>query len=249
MLKVFSFLILFLLSSFFLFAKERKSPLLPQTGTPGQIEEKGESRKIYFEENVSLEWSGSQLVLQDGKAKVIRVDLSTSPEKLGAREGWGEKVVEQDLGGTSKKKAPLAYKNPKFREIRVPGGENPLKGAGMKPARVSEETTSEGGKIVTTDYPDKSKSVVSTSATLKEESSYNKKGELIWRNIEGEDHGIHFKKTQWEDGSLIREYSRPQGVVSVVFDVEKNNYTFSFLNPNREVIKEVVCMSGSCEES
>jgi hypothetical protein len=70
---------------------------------------------------------------------------------------------------------------------------------------------------------------------------------LIWRNLEGEEKGLKFKKTQWEEGSSSREYSKAQGTLSMVYDVQKGVFIFTFLNPKGEEVKEVDCQKGDCE--
>jgi|GEM_PF-3072542 len=243
--------IIFLFLAPLLSAKEalEEELVIPMGGVPGQIVEEGVSRKIFFENGISVEWKGLQLILRDQNLKQIdQVNLQDTSQKEAAKQALGTEVIEQDLGGALKKKAPLAYKNPLFREIKVPrGAEDPLKSSGMQPSKVSEQNTPEGGKEIVTEYPDGSKSVSYNSAQLKEESSFNKKGELVWRNIEGVDRGYKFKKTQWQDGSLIREFSTSDGILSVVFDADGRNQTFSFLRPNREIIKEESCQNGNCE--
>ncbi len=224
----------FICLSFSLSAKDEISDdlvFIPTGGVPGQILEEGPAKKIYFENGVFVEWSGQNLVLKDANAKaVLAVNLSSGVEKTSAREALGDQVMEQDLGGTLKKKAPLAYKNPVFRDIKVlRGSDDPLKSSGIQASQVNEKTTPEGGKEVITDYSDGSKGVVYTYAGLKEESSYNKKGDVVWMNLEGQDKGFKFKKTQWQDGSLIREFSTSDGILSVVYDVDGSTQTFSFL--------------------
>jgi hypothetical protein len=230
--------------------RKRETPLsLPAaSGLPGQIEQAGNLTRIYFEDGILVEWSGTRAVLKDAKNQSISVQFNAIPEKQTFREMMGEEVTEQDLGGSSKKKTPLAYKNPRFRNISLPQvREDPLKAAKMKPAKVKEEKMLDGGAMTTTEYPDGSRGVVYVSPSLKEESSFNKKGDLVWRNLEGEEKGLRFKKTQWEDGSTIREYANPQGILSVLFDQERKVTFFSFLNPERQAVKEVVCQTGECE--
>lgn len=245
------FLSLFLFSFFYgfrqLVAEEIVS--IPTGGVPGQILEEGINRKIYFENGIYVDWSGPNLSLRNSDLKeIFSVNLNTGVEKKSARESLGNQIEEQDLGGKLKKKAPLAYKNPVFRDIKVPrGSDDPLKSLGMQPSKVEEKNTPDGGKEVSTEYPDGSKGIVYTNAGFKEESSYNKKGDVIWMNIEGQEKGLKFRKTQWQDGSLIREYSSNEGVLSVVFDSDGSTQTFSFLKPDREVLKEATCQAGSCE--
>lgn len=246
-------LLIFILSIFssLSFSVESSSDdvfIVPPGGVPGQIDALGEVRQIYFPGDISVDWSGSRFVLKDQKQSSLIVNFEGAGEKTKARELLGESVEEQDLGGSLKKKAPLAFKNPKVRNILVPKGGNPLKELGMQPSKVVEGQA-DGGKVVNSDYPDGSKSMSYTSPNLKEENTYNRFGVLTWRNIEGEDKGVKFRKTQWEDGSTIQEYSRPQGTLSVVYDVDRDAYTYSFLNSNRELIKEIICQSGSCEEN
>lgn len=242
----------FICLSFSLFGKDEISDdvvLIPVGGVPGQILEEGPSKKIYFENGVFVEWSGQNLSLKDSNGKeVVGVNLSSGIEKTSARQSLGDEVVEQDLGGTLKKKAPLAYKNPVFRDIKVlRGSDDPLKSSGIQASQVNEKTTPEGGKEIITDYSDGSKGILYTYAGLKEESSYNKKGDVVWLNLEGQDKGFKFKKTQWQDGSLIREFSTADGILSVVYDVDGSTQTFSFLKPDRSILKEATCQQGLCE--
>lgn len=240
----------FLLNSFLALPLKADDFVLPPTGgVPGQILEEGVLKKIYFENGVWVEWSGQNLTMKDANAKaILSVNLSSGIEKNSARENLGEEVVEQDLGGTLKKKAPLAYKNPVFRDIKVlRGSDDPLKSSGIQVSQVNEKVTPEGGKEVTTLYADASKNVVYTFAALKEESSYDKKGDIIWVNLEGQDKGLKFKKTQWQDGSLIREFSTSDGILSVVYDVAGSTQSFSFLKPDRSILKEATCQQGICE--
>ncbi len=241
-------LFLLLFPSTFLFSKE--DPLMiSEGGVPGQVEVSGENFKIYFEYDLSVEGTGNRVTLKDGsKNTVLSLDLSSTPEKATARQLWGEAVGEQDLGGKSKKKAPLAYKNPKFRSITLPhGDEKSLKNEGASPSKTSQEKTPEGGTITTLDYADGSKTVSYQLKNFKEETNYDQEGRLISRTLAGETQGIAFKKTQWEDGSLIREFSKPQGIIIEVFDQQKNVYTFSFLNANRDLLKEITCQKGRCD--
>ncbi|MFO1518612.1 MAG: hypothetical protein U1F57_02940 [bacterium] len=239
---------LFLSLSFSAFSKDKKSQeITPETGgVPGQIGVSGNGYTIYFEGGVIAEWFGSKITLKDAK-KSLPVNLKESVEGPGAKESLGGQIIEQDLGGTRKKKAPLAYKNPKVREIKLATGGDPLKSSGMQPSKVSEEKTPEGGTVTTSDYPDGSKNVVYASPNLKEENSYDKQGTLVWRNMEGEDKGLRYKKTQWEEGSLIREFSNVEGTLSMVFDAQRDLYTFTFLNSKQETVKEIVCRKGECE--
>src|SRR5262245_57159156 len=247
-MKVILILLVILVFSVSSMAAEGKKEAPPPTGLPGQMEQVGALTRIYFEEGVSVEWSGAAATLRDVKNGAFSVSWAAVPEKQTFGEISGEQVTEQDLGGTSKKKAPLAYKNPRFRNISLPPArEDPLKAAKLKPAKVTEEKTPDGGVMTTTEYPDGSRGVALISSALKEESSYNKKGDLVWRNLEGEEKGFHFKKTQWEDGSTVREYSNSKGTLSVLFDQERKITFFSFLNPERQVIKEIVCQKGECE--
>ncbi len=224
---------------------------IPTGGVPGQIDEGATGKRIYFENGILVDWSGQNLSLKNTQLKeILVVNLSSGAVRKNARESLGDQVVEQDLGGKLKKKAPLAYKNPVFRDIKVlRGTEDPLKSSGMQAMKVNEKTTPEGGKEVTTEYSDGSKSIVYTHVSLKEESSIDKKGDIVWMNIEGQDKGFKFKKTQWQDGSLIREYITSEGILSVVFDSDGTTQTFSFLKPDREVLKEATCNAGNCEEN
>jgi hypothetical protein len=242
------FFLSFFLLPLSLFPKDKTTDLpLSPGGVPGQIIDASGGQKIYFESGIVVEWSGNDLTLTDGAKKVLKINLTESPEKATAREMLGEEVMERDLGGSSKKKAPLAYKNPKIRNIKLPTGGDPLKTSGMQPSKVSEEKTPEGGTVTTTEYPDGSKNVVYVASNLKEENSFDKKGTLIYRNLEGEEKGLKYKKTQWEEGSSSREYSKTQGTLSMVYDAQKGIFIFSILNGNREVVKEVNCVKGECE--
>lgn len=214
---------------------------------PGQVEKTAKFHKIYLEEGLSAEWEGSRIVLKSPtQASLATADLAASPEKSGAASVLDGAVAEQDLGGSLKKKAPLAHKNPRFRDIQVPKGGDPLKASGKKPVKVSEEKSGDG-TTTTTEYPDGTKSVLYVSPSLKEESAYNQKGDAIWRNLEGDAQGLHFKKTQWEDGSRIWEYSNPKGTLSISWDQERKVSFVAFLNAKGELIKEVACQGGSCE--
>ncbi len=223
---------------------------IPEGGVPGQIDELQGGKRIYFEGGVFVDWLGTQLTLVDSHQNHLAVALDATVQKQTAREKLGEQVMETDLGGNLKKTAPLAYKNPKVREIKLPQGGDPLKTSGVQITKSLQEKTTEGGVVSTTEYADGSKSVSYLLKTpyLKEESSFSKTHVLIWRNIEGEVQGLKFKKTQWEDGSVIREYSQAEGIVSAVFDEQRKTYTFSFLNPKREVVGEFSCTGGLCEE-
>lgn len=222
---------------------------VPSGGVPGQILEQAGGRRIYFEYGVFIDWNGPNLALKDASSKnLLAVNLSSGIEKKSARQELGDQIVEQDLGGTLKKKAPLAYKNPVFRDVKVVrGNDDPLKSSGLQVTRVDEKTLPDGGKETITEYSDGSKSIVYQSPSLKEESSYNKKGDIVWLNLEGQEAGLKFKKTQWQDGSLIREYSMNDGILSVVHDADGNTQTFSFLKPDRSVLKEATCHAGICE--
>lgn len=236
----------------FIFATEQNledSLWIPTGGVPGQILEEATSKKIYFENGIFVEWSGQNLVLKDAKAKeTLAINFSSGIEKVSARQSLGDEVLEQDLGGTLKKKAPLAYKNPVFRNIKVQrGSDDPLKSSGIQVSQVNEKSTPEGGKEVVTVYADASKGIVYTYDGFKEESSYDKKGDIVWVNLEGQEKGIKFKKTQWQDGSLIREFSTSDGILSVVYDVNGGSQTFSFLKPDRSILKEATCQQGICE--
>lgn len=252
-IRFFSFLVFFLFSISFLqslkAADDEDTVPIPSGGVPGQIDEAATGRRIYFENGILIDWSGQNLSLKNAQLKeVLMVNLSSGSSKQSARESLGDQVVEQDLGGKLKKKAPLAHKNPVFRDIKVlRGTEDPLKSSGMQAMKVNEKTTPEGGKEITTEYSDGSKSIVYTHASFKEESSFDKKGDIVWMNIEGQEKGFKFKKTQWQDGSLIREYITSEGVLSVVFDSDGSTQSFSFLKPDREVINEVTCNAGNCE--
>ncbi len=245
---IFIFSSLFLNLSLLQAASSEEVPI-PMGGVPGQISEEGGVKRIYFENATYVDWSGQSISLKDANNKeVLAVNLSSGVEKKSARQSLGDQVIEQDLGGTLKKKAPLAYKNPVFRDIKVPRGtEDPLKSSGIQVTNVSEKNMPEGGKEVTTSYADGSKGIVYTLGTFKEESSFNKKGDIVWLNLEGQEHGFKFRKTQWQDGSLIREFSTADGILSVTYDQAGGNLSFSFLKPDRESLKEVSCQNGICE--
>ncbi len=230
---------------------QEASDLVPDGGVPGQIDPVSGGSKIYFESQIHVEWIGDVFTLIGKDLKRLSFSLSGTAIPQTAREKLGEKVEEQDLGGTLKKNAPLAYKNPKVRTIKLPQGGDPLKTSGMQPMKEINEKTPEGGSLVTVQYADESKSISYQLKFpfLKEESSYNKKGDLIWRNIETDAEGYRVKKTQWEDGSVIREYTNKAGTLSVTYDNERNIYHFAFLNSKREVIREANCQEGVCEES
>jgi len=214
---------------------------------PGQVEKLGKGYKIYLEDGLWAEWEGSRIVLKGPTNPSAAVgDLSSPPEKSATASPLGGEVEEQDLGGSLKKKAPLAHKNPRFRDIQVPRGGDPLKASGKKPVKVSEEKTGDG-TTTTTEYPDGSKSIVFLSPSFKEESSYNREGHPVWRNIEGEVQGLKFKKTQWEDGSRIWEYFNAKGTLSILWDQERKVSFVSFLNAKGELVKEVSCQGGACE--
>src|SRR4030095_13322160 len=246
-MKLFLFFILALLPSPFLRADTKTAAAPALLNLPGQVEKVGNLHKIYLAAGLWAEGEGNRIALNSlAKPSVAAADLSASPEKSSVASPLGGDVLEQDLGGSLKKKAPLAHKNPLFRDIQVPQGGDPLKASGKKPIKLSEEKTADG-TTTTTEYPDGSKSVLYVSPSLKEESAYNRKGDIIWRNMEGEVQGLRFKKTQWEDGSRVWEYSNAKGTLSVLWDQERKVSFVSFLNVKGDLIKEVACQNGSCE--
>src|SRR4030095_16291347 len=199
-------------------AKEGALSSAAPLAIPGQVEKVGNLYKIYLEDGLWAEWAGSRILLKSPlNPSLASADLAAPAEKMGGGSSLGGGVEEQDLGGGSKKKPPLAHKNPKFRDIQVPRGGDPFKASGKKPMKVSEEKTDDG-TTTTTEYPDGSKSLVFVSPSLKEESAFNQKGDVVWRNLEGSVQGLNFKKTQWEDGSRIWEYSNPKGTFSIQWD-------------------------------
>ncbi len=212
----------------------------------GQVEKKGNIFLIPFEfENLIL-WQKEKFVLQNKlRANTINVSFLQTSEKQ--TESENKTIVETDLGGSSKKKAPLAYKNPRVKNIKIGQTENPFKKNGIQLLKTTTETDSEGNQITTSTYADGSKTVSRTSKDRKEESSYNKKGILVWHHIEGKESELKYNMTEWEDGSIIREYSKPEAILSTVYDTEKKNLTFSFLNSNRETIREITCTMENCE--
>lgn len=239
--KIFSFLLLtvsfFLLQQTLLSADEK--PL-------GQVEKKGNNYQIPFEfENLIL-WQKEKFILQNKlRGNTIHISLLETSAKQTDSEN--KTIVETDLGGNSKKKAPLAYKNPRVKNIKMGPTENPFKKNGIQLLKTTTETDAQGDQITTSTYADGSKSISRISKNRKEESSYNKKGILTWHHIEGKESELKYNITEWEDGSILREYSKPEAILSTVYDTEKKNLTFSFLNSNREMIKEISCTVESCE--
>lgn len=212
-----------------------------------QLESRGNLQKIQLAWGFAVEWSGSQITLQTTHQKpALRLDLQQRPPKESARAKLGEKIEEQDLGGSLKKRPPLARKNPKFRTVRFVGSENPLKAANLKPQKIIEETQGEF-QIQTLLYPDGSKTIRKVSSEFSEESALNRKGKLVWRKQEGKVQDLHWAKTEWEDGSLIFELSRQEGVVSIVQDSSQSLWTYSFLNAQRELLQEIRCSKESCD--
>ncbi len=232
-----------LLLTFSCFAQETS----PEGGVPGQIIDINGVKNIYFESDVYVEWKGRDFTLKDTKNNVIKISLQNVKKSSSSSIDSG--LIENDLGGSAKKKAPLAYKNPKVgNTVVTKSTSDPLKNTALKITKNTQEKTLEGGELSSIEYEDGSKNITYLSKTLKEESSYDSRGILVWRNIEGEDQGLKFKKTQWEDGSVIREYNQADGSLSVISDVQKNTQTFSFLSSNKELIDEVTCNQGSCEK-
>lgn len=220
-------------------------------GVPGQVLSHGSSKKIYFESSLSAECQEGQWKVLDKNQKVsLSVSVLGTQEKRTLREKLGEQIVEEDLGGTLKKQAPLAGKNLKVREVHYERlRKNPLKDAGMEPSKV-EEQEMQSGKQIITQYPDESKSIQFISSDLKVESSYNRKGIMVWRFIEGSSEGVSFKRTQWEDGSQIQEYQCGGGTLVAVVDVRSGQVSFSVLNKAQETLGEVSCSgNGNCDLS
>ncbi|MBF0491943.1 MAG: hypothetical protein HQM15_04105 [Deltaproteobacteria bacterium] len=245
-MQSFIFILVFFLNLLLTFSGFAQENSL-DTGVPGQIRDLNGVKQLYFESEVRVEWKGKEFSLRDFKNNVIKINLQNGKKTSGM--GIDSGLIENDLGGSSKKKAPLAYKNPKLGNTIVSKATtDPLKNTGLKITKNTQEKTAEGGSLNTVEYEDSSKNISYLSKTLKEESSFDSRGVLVWRNIEGEDQGLQFKKTQWEDGSVIREYHNAEGGLSVVSDVQKNTQTFSFLNSEKDLIEEVVCNQGSCEK-
>ncbi len=204
--------------------------------------------KISTEEGYFLIWQGSAVELS-GLPNLPRVRVNFN-EVLPKKEvpSLGAPVEEQDLGGNLKKKAPLAYKNPRFRNIQMAQGGDPSLVKGMSPKKVTE-VPKDSGKEITLEYGDGSKEIILESPLGREENFYDRKGAWVWKKTEKESQGIKIKKTQWQDGTVISEYANASGVVSFLRDQERNILTVSFLNNNKNLLKELVCENNVCAEN
>jgi len=210
--------------------------------------ESGGANKISTEEGYSLIWQGNSVELL-GLPNFSRI-LVNFTEVLPKKEppSLGASVEEQDLGGNLKKKAPLAYKNPRFRNIQMAQGGDPSLVKGMSPKKVTE-LPKDSGKETTLEYGDGSKEIILESSLGREENFYDRKGAWVWKKTEKESQGIKIKKTQWQDGTVISEYANTLGLVSFLQDQERKILTVSFLNNNKNLLKEFVCENNVCVEN
>ncbi len=208
----------------------------------------GNENKISIGEGYFLTWRQNAVDLVGlPNLPSIHVDFNESaPKKENSVLETG--VQEQDLGGNLKKKAPLAYKNPRVRNIQMAQGGDPSQVKGMSPKKITEVPTG-SGKETTLEYGDGSKEVIVDSPSGREENFYDRKGAWVWKRTESESQGIKIKKTEWQDGSVISDYSNNSGLVSVIRDQERHTVTISFLNNSKKLIREFVCESNMCAEN
>lgn len=203
------------------------------------------NQKFQFEV-LSVTWKGSQLEFYDLSQKLlIKLDLTETQKKQSLSEKLGEKVEEEDLGGSLKNQAPLASKNLKLRSVN----ENRLKekpNPSGKAVQLSQKNK-EGGIETVYGFSDGSKKILFAQPNLKKESFFNKKGALVYESSENTEAGLKIKKVTWDEGSKTYDYENSQGSLLVLYDQETKRWNFTVLNSQKTVLTEIGCEKQSCE--